>query len=245
MESTDTLLSFCERLGVCLVIGVALIVATGAAGCLNTQPPTAVGSDSIRIDNRYYYNYNGTSFLTGILVNTAQQSLVNVNLQAEGYANDTVYERGLAGPDTGIKSVILPNENSTFMIKMSPVTAQNATTSSQAQKPQLNYRIVPQIGSMSAVQPYPLSTINTKAAAVNQAINVSGEVYNGGNQNVTSSIVAAAFYQENGTVLGVFTGSPQGDLGPKETAPFEIDVQTSAFPIKPARTEIYAYELVT
>ncbi len=220
-----------------------LSAITGAAGCLNKPSQTAAAANPA-IEDKYYYNYNGTSFLTGKLINRGQENLVNVNLQAEGYANDTVYERGLAGPNTGIKSVIRPNESSPFMIKMSPVTSQNATASSQAHPSQLSYRIIPQISSSSAVQPYPLSTINTKAVAVNQAINVSGEVYNEGNQNITSSIAAVAFYQENGTVLGVFTGRPLGDLGPKQTAPFQIDVQTSAFPIQPARSEIYAYELV-
>ncbi len=244
MKSQETSLSFYSSLVLCLIISVALLISIGSAGCLNKQPQTTVTSDRLEIRNTYFYNYNETSFLTGILVNKATESVVNVNLQAEGYVNDTIYERGRAGPDTGIKSVILPNESSPFMIKMNPVTPQNTTTTSATQKPQLSYRIEPQITSVSPAQPYPLSTINTKAAAFSQAINVSGEVYNEGNENVTSSIVAAAFYQENGTVLGVFTGTSQGDLGPKQTAPFQIDVQTSAFPIKPARTEIYAYQLV-
>ncbi|MGZ4947639.1 MAG: FxLYD domain-containing protein [Halobacteriota archaeon] len=274
MRFNKTSLNFNSHFVLCATISVALLISIGSAGCLSKQSqPTTITSDQIEIVNKYFFDYNGTSFLTGIVVNNATESLINVNLQAEGYVNDTVYERGYAGADTGIKSVILPNESSPFMIKMLPVaahsnnaissanlqhnittmsgttgraasTASNQTNSTSAQKPQLSYRIEPQIESLSSAQPYPLSAINTKAAAVNQAINVSGEVYNAGNENVSSSIVAAAFYQDNGTVLGVFTGSPQGDLGPKKTAPFQIDVQTSAFPIKPARTEIYAYQLV-
>ncbi|MDD1721140.1 MAG: FxLYD domain-containing protein [Euryarchaeota archaeon] len=276
MRSNETSLDFCKRFVLCLAISATLLISIGCAGCLSRQSqPTTITSDQLEIRNKYFFNYNGTSFLTGIVVNKATVGLVNVNLQAEGYANDTVYERGHAGPDTGIKSMIPPNESSPFMIKMVPVASQsnntipsanlqgnvnvtktsgttgrvasqtsNQTIQTSAQKPQLSYRIEPQIKSLSSTQPYPLSAINTKAAAFNQAINVSGEIYNEGNENVSSSIVAAVFYQENGTVLGVFTGSPQGDLGPKKTAPFQIDVQTSAFPIKPAKTEIYAYQLV-
>lgn len=245
MRFNETSLNLYSPLVLCLAITVALLISIGSAGCLSKQSqPTTITSDQLEIKNKYFFNYNGTSFLTGILVNKATESLVNINLQAEGYVNDTVYERGHAGPDTGIKSVILPNESSPFMIRMIPVAPHNATTIPSAQQPQLSYRIEPQVKSLSSATPYPLSTINTKATAFNQAINVSGEIYNGGNENVSSSIVAAAFYQENGTVLGVITGSPQGDLGPKKTAAFQIDVQTSAFPIKPARTEIYAYQLI-
>ncbi|MGZ4911563.1 MAG: FxLYD domain-containing protein, partial [Halobacteriota archaeon] len=263
------------RFILCVAICVAISSSVSSAGCLNRESqPTTVTSDQLEIINRYYFDYNGTSFLTGTIVNKATESLVNTNLQAEGYVNDTIYERGQAGPDSGIKSVILPNESAPFMIKMVPVNSRipapippsnaqnstnttsvgktsrvanqtsNQTVSASAQKPQLSYRIEPQVKSVSSTQPYPLSVINAKAAAYNQAITVNGEVYNGGSKNVSSSIVAAAFYKENGTVLGVFIGSPQGDLVPKKTAPFQIDVQTSAFPIKPARTEIYAYELI-
>ncbi len=228
-----------------LVIASIVTVLISATGCLNKQSqPTTITADQLEIKNKYFFNYNGTSFLTGILVNKAPQSLINTNLQAEGYVNDTVYERGRAGLDTGIKSVIQPNESAPFMIKMTSVASQSANVTRSASKPQLSYRIEPQIKTLSSATPYPLSAIHTKAAAFSQAINVSGEIYNGGNENVSSYAVAAAFYQENGTVLGVFTGSPQGDLGPQKTAAFQIDVQTSAFPIKPARTEIYAYQLL-
>ncbi len=268
-------LNLCARFVLCLAICVAILLSVGSAGCLNKESqPTTVTSDQLQIINKHYFDYNGTSFLTGTVVNKAKESLINTNLQAEGFINDTVYERGHAGPDSGIKSVIVPNESAPFMIRMVPVTSQvaaptpapksqnstnttsvgktdrgasqtsNQTVATSVQKPQLSYRIEPQVKSVSSTQPYPLSVINAKAAAYTQAITVSGEVYNGGSKNVTSSIVAAVFYENNGTVLGVFTGSPQGDLAPTKTAPFQIDVKTDAFPIKPARSEVYAYELV-
>ncbi len=244
MKEGKTSLGMRAHFVVWLVILILVSVSISSSGCLNQQSqPTTITSDQLEIQNRYFFNYNGTSYLTGVIVNKAPQSLINTNLRAEGYVNDTVYERGSAGPDTGIKSVIGPNERSPFMIKMTPVVSQSANSTVAAQKAGLSYRIEPQIGRLSSATPYPLSTIHTKAVAFNQAINVSGELYNEGNENVSSSLVAAAFYQENGTVLGVFTGSPQGDLGPQKTAAFQIDVKTSAFPIKPARTEIYAYTL--
>jgi len=263
------------RFVLCLVICVAISFSVCSAGCLNKESaPTTVTSDQLQIINRYYFDYNGTSFLTGTILNKATTSLINTNLQAEGFINGTVYERGHAGPDSGIKSVILPNESAPFMIRMVPVTSRipapvpppksqsstnttsvgktdrvasqvsNQTVATSVQKPPLSYRIVPQVKSVSSARPYPLSVINAKAAAYNEAITVSGEVYNGGSRNVTSSIVAAAFYENNGTVLGVFTGNPQGDLAPTKTASFQIDVKTGEFPIKPARAEVYAYELV-
>ncbi len=244
MKFQGTSSKFYSHLVLCLILLIAVLSSIATAGCINKQSQqTAITSDQLEVKNKYFFNYNGTSYLTGILVNRAPKSLVNTNLQAEGYFNDTIYERGRAGPDSGIKSVLLPNESSPFMIKMVP-TSSPGTSAQPTQKPELSYRIEPQVTPSLSARPYPLSAINTKAAASNQAINVSGEIYNGGNENISSSIVAAAFYQENGTVLGVFTGNPQGELGPERTTPFQIDVQTSAFPMKPARTEVYAYELI-
>ena len=90
--------------------------------------------------------------------------------------------------------------------------------------------------------------MNGKTHFFNQTISVSGEVYNGGLENVNSSVVAVALYKKDGNVLGVFVGKPQGELTPEKTAPFQIDIPRGNFSISladVARTEVYAYKFTS
>jgi hypothetical protein len=246
------------------------------------QPSSERASPTINPVNVTYthcYTYNNTSYLTGIITNVGTQNLVDVSLQAEGYANNTTQEGGYAGPETGVNSTLLPGEDAPFMIKMSPVAlgamnttppnlthvtsanltsgtstrnitsnrSTNQTSAQQAKKCDLRYKIFPEYKLLNAT-PYPLAIANNKTRFSNQTISVSGEVYNGGTENVNSSLVAVAFYGNDGYVLGVFVGRPQGELAPKKTAPFQIDIATSSFSISSkniARTEVYAYKLIS
>ncbi|MGB9370403.1 MAG: hypothetical protein WCB79_00475 [Halobacteriota archaeon] len=259
-----------------LLILATLAITVSFAGCLTAQPNNDTTSPAIypvNVTHTQHYNYNGTSYLTGIIKNVGTQNLINVSLQAEGYANNTTDERGYGAPQTGINATIMPGETSPFMIKMLPVTSNAKTTlaarasasisslplpnarnttanksasrpvAQTAKKPDL-YRIFPEY-KLSSVDPYPLSIENGKTIFSNKTISVSGEVYNGGAQNVNSSVVAAALYKKDGNVLGVFVGISQR-ADSEKTAPFEIDIPRGNFPISSAdvaRTQVYAYEL--
>ncbi|MGD0172307.1 MAG: FxLYD domain-containing protein [Halobacteriota archaeon] len=261
---------------------ILVLLAVSFAGCLTEQPnneTTHSTVNAVNITHTYYYTYNGTSYLTGIIKNVGTQNLVDVSLQAEGYANNTTYERGYAGPETGVNSTLLPGETTPFMIKMLPVafggastTAPNQTqvtsanfktaastrnvtsnnsktqTSTQpAKKYNLSYRILLPDYKLSNENPYPLAIVNDKTTFFNRTISVSGEVYNGGTENVNSSVVAVALYRKDGNVLGVFVGKPQGELAPEKTAPFQIYIPRN-FSIslaEVARTEVYAYKFTS
>jgi len=272
------------RLRACvLLILVAVTLTATLAGCVTEQPSSERTSPTINpvnVTHTYYYAYNGTSYLTGIIKNTGTQNLVDVRLQAEGYANNTTYERGYAGPETGINSAILPGESAPFMIEMLPVTFGSAsatpinqtqvasanlktatstrnitsnnsktqTSPQAAEKYNLSYRIMPPDYKLSNETPFPLTVVNNKTQFVNQTISaISGEVYNGGTENVNSSAVAVALYSKDGNVLGVFTGKPQGELAPQKTAPFQINIPRN-FSISladVAGTEVYAYKFTS
>ena len=258
-------------------------VAVSFAGCVTEQPSNETTQSTVNpvnVTHTYYYTYNGTSYLTGIIKNTGTQNLVDVRLQAEGYANNTTYERGYAGPETGVNSTLLPGETTPFMIKMLPVASGNASTTPRnqtqaasanfktaastrnitsnssktqtstqpAKKYNLTYRILLPDYKLSSENPYPLAIVNNKTTFLNQTIiGVNGEVYNGGTENINSSVVAVALYQKDGNVLGVFAGTPQGELAPERTAPFQIDIPRN-FSISSAhvaRTEVYAYEFTS
>jgi len=272
------------RLRACvLLILVAVTLTATLAGCVTEQPSNQTTSPTINpvnVTHTYYYAYNGTSYLTGIIKNIGTQNLVNVRLQAEGYANNTTYERGYAGPETGVNSAVLPGESAPFMIKMLPVTSSGASTTplnqtqvasanlktvastrnitsnnsktqtsaQPAEKYNLSYRILPPDYMISNENPFPLAIVNNKTQLVNQTISgVSGEVYNGGTENVNSSAVAVALYTKDGNVLGVFVSKPQGELAPKKTAPFQIAIPRN-FSISSAdvaRTEVYVYKFTS
>jgi hypothetical protein len=267
-----------------LLVLVALTLTASLAGCVTEQPNNGSAStiNPVNVTHTYYYNYNGTSYLTGIIKNVGIQNLVDISLQAEGYANNTTYERGYASPETGINSTILPGETAPFMIKMLPVssggassttlnetqvafanlktgtsarnsTSNNSKTQTSAQpakKYNLQYTILPPDYKLSNENPYPLAIADYKTYVLNQTISgFSGEVYNGGTENVNSSVVAVAvaLYSKDGNVLGVFVGKPQGELLPKKTALFQIDMPRN-FSISlagVARTEVYAYEFTS
>lgn len=145
---------------------------------------------------------------------------------------------------THVASANLTSGTSTRNITSNRST--NQTSAQQAKKCDLRYKLFPEYKLLNAT-PYPLAIANNKTRFSNQTISVSGEVYNGGTEDVNSSFVAVAFYGNDGYVLGVFVGRPQGELAPKKTAPFQIDIATSSFPISSkniARTEVYAYKLI-
>jgi hypothetical protein len=262
---------------------ILVSLAVSFAGCLTEQPSnetTHSTVNAVNVTHTYYYTYNGTSYLTGIIKNMGTQNLVDVSLQAEGYANNTTYERGYAGPETGVNSTLLPGETTPFMIKMLPVTSGGAsatpsnqtqvastnfktapstrnitsnnsktqTSTQPAKKYNLNYRILLPDYKLSNENPYPLAIVNNKTTFLNQTIiGVSGEVYNGGTENVNSSVVAVALYGKDGNVLGVFAGKPQGEFAPEKTAPFQIGIPRN-FSISladVARTEVYAYKFTS
>jgi hypothetical protein len=263
---------------------VAVILSVTLAGCVIEQPSSETTApktiSSVNVTHTYHYTYNDTSYLTGIIKNIGTQNLVDVSLQAEGYANNTTYERGYAGSETGVNSTLLPGGATPFMIKMLPVafggasttppnqtqvastnlktatstrniTSNNSkikTSSQSAIEYNLSYRILlsPDF-KISNENPYPLAIVNNKTYILNKTVSgVSGEVYNGGTENVDSSVVAVALYGKDGNVLGVFAGKPLGELAPKKTAPFQIDIPRN-FSISladVARTEVYAYESI-
>lgn len=113
----------------------------------------------------------------------------------------------------------------------------------------LRYTIMAPVYRLSKTEPNRLTITNNKTSISNQTISVSGEVYNGGTKNITSSFVAVAFYRNDGYVLGVFFDRPQGELGPNKTIPFQIDVprhffDSSISSVNATRIEPYAYEQI-
>jgi len=242
----------------CVMLTIVTL-AISLSGCLTEQPANETQHptiDPVNVTHTHYYVYNGTPYLTGIIKNVGTQNLVDLSLQAEGYVNNTTIERGYAGPETGVNSIIPPGGNAPFMIKMSSVTASGSSTTtlnrtpiasaiktatskrtirsnssknqtSNAQQAE-SYKILPPNYTLSNGNPYPLTIVNNKTYVLNQTIRgVNGEVYNGGTENVNSAVVAVALYGKDGNVLGVFAGKPQGTWGPTQTAPFEINFPTS------------------
>ena len=120
-----------------LLVLVALTLTASLAGCVTEQPNngSAPTINPVNVTHTYYYTHNGTSYLTGIIKNVGTQNLVDISLQAEGYANNTTYERGYASPETGVNSTVLPGGTAPFMIKMLPVSSSGAssTTLNQTQ----------------------------------------------------------------------------------------------------------------
>jgi len=266
-----------------LLLLVVAMLLTSITGCVSEQPnnETSAITNPVNITYTDCHSYNGTSYLTGIIKNVGTWNLLDISLQAEGYANNTTREQGYAGPQTGVDSTLLPGETTPFMIKMSQVTSDVNTTSGNqtrvtsasskpatstrnftsngsitqvgtpaAKKCDLRYKIMAPEYKLSKTEPNLLSITNNKTRFSNQTISVSGEVYNGGTKNVTSSLVAVAFYRNDGYVLGVFVGKPQGELGPNKTASFQIDVPTHFFDssissVNATRIEEYAYELTS
>jgi hypothetical protein len=263
-----------------LLLLVAAMLFTSITGCVIEQPnnETSAITNPVSITYTYCHSYNGTSYLTGIIKNVGTWNLLNVGLQAEGYANNTTRERGYAGPQTGVNSTLLPGESTPFMITMSQTTSAINTTNDQihitsaslkiatstrnitsnksmtqvgtqiVKKCDLLYKIMPPEYKLVKTEPNLLTITNNKTRFSNQTISVSGEVYNGGTKNVTASLVAVAFYGNDGYVLGVFVSNPQGELGPKQTAQFQIDVPSHFFDssissVNATKIEEYAYEL--
>ena len=265
-----------------LLVVVAMLLAS-ITGCVSEQPnnETSATPNPINITYTYCLSYNGTSYLTGVIKNVGTWNLLDISLQAEGYANNTTRELGYAGPQTGVNSTLLPGEATPFMIKMSQATSDVNTTSGNqtqitsanskpatstrnitsngsttqvgtltAKKCDLRYKIMAPEYRLSKTETNLLTITNNKTSFSNQTISVSGEVYNGGTENVTSSLVAVAFYRNDGYVLGVFVGKPQGELGPNKTAPFQIDIPSHFFDssissVNATRIEEYAYELTS
>jgi hypothetical protein len=265
-----------------LLLLVVAILFTSVTGCVIEQPNNEMSATTnpVSITYTYCHSYNGTSYLTGIVKNMGSWNLLNIGLQAEGYANNTTRERGYAGPQTGVNSTLLPGESTPFMITMSQTTSDINTTNDQihitsassklatstrnitsnrsitqvstqtVKKCDLLYKIMPPEYKLAKTEPNLLTITNNKTRFSNQTISVSGEVYNGGNKNVTAYLVAVAFYRNDGYVLGVFVSKPQGELGPKQTAQFQIDIPSHFFDssissVNATKIEEYAYELTS
>jgi membrane-bound inhibitor of C-type lysozyme len=266
-----------------LLILVVVMLLVSITGCVSEQPnnETSAATDPVNITYTYCHEYNGTSYLTGVIKNVGTWNLLDISLHAEGYANNTTKERGDAGPQTGVNSTLLPGGRSPFMIEMSKVAPDvNTTPANQTRvisaspKPatatknitsnlsiakvgtlatttcNLRYTIKAPVYMLSKTEPNLLTITNNKTLVSNQTISVSGEVYNGGTKNITSSVVAVAFYRNDGYVLGVFIDRPQGEVGPNKTIPFQIDVprhffDSSISSINATRIEEYAYELIS
>jgi hypothetical protein len=261
---------------------VAALLFSSITGCVNEQPnnQTSGSAYPVNISYTHCYSYNGTSYLTGVIKNVGTWNLVDLRLKAEGNASNTTRERGDAGPQTGVKSTLLPGESAPFMINMSKTTLGIQTALSQTQVAlvsskiatstrnnssnksitqvstlvvktcDLEYSIMAPEYKLSKTEPNLISITNNKTRFSNQTISVSGEVYNEGTKNITSSLVAVAFYRNDGYVLGVFVGSPPGELGPNKTAPFQIDIPSHFFDssnssVNATRIEEYAYELAS
>jgi hypothetical protein len=266
-----------------LLLVVVAMLLVSITGCVSEQPnnETSATPNPVNITYTYCHSYNGTSYLTGVIKNVGTWNLLDISLQAEGYANNTTRELGYAGPQTGVNSTLLPGQGTPFMIKMSRATSDvNTTSGNQAQitsagskpatstrnitsngsttqvgtltakKCDLRYKIMAPEYKLSKTEPNLLTVTNNKTSFSNQTISVSGEVYNGGTKNVTSSLVAVAFYRNDGDVLGVFVGKPQEELGPNKTASFQIDIPSHFFDssissVNETRIEEYAYELTS
>ena len=80
-----------------VLVLVALTLTASLAGCVTEQPNNGSAStiNPVNVTHTYYYTYNGTSYLTGIIKNVGTQNLVDISLQAEGYANNTTYRARL------------------------------------------------------------------------------------------------------------------------------------------------------
>ena len=131
------------------------------------------------------------------------------------------------------------------------ITSNNSKTQTSTQAAKnynLRYRILPPDYKLSNENPYLLAIADYKTYVLNRTISgLSGEVYNGGTENVNSSVVAVALYNKDGNVLGVFVGKPQGELTPKKTTLFQINIPRN-FSIslaEVARTQVYAYEFTS
>ena len=74
-----------------LLVLVALTLTASVAGCVTEQPNngSAPTINPVNVTHTYYYTYNGTPYLTGIIKNIGTVNVVDINLQAEGYANNT------------------------------------------------------------------------------------------------------------------------------------------------------------
>jgi hypothetical protein len=57
-------------------------------GCVSEQPnnETSATPNPINITYTYCLSYNGTSYLTGVIKNVGTWNLLDISLQAEGYA---------------------------------------------------------------------------------------------------------------------------------------------------------------
>jgi len=149
---------------------------------------------------------------------------------------------------TQVTSTISKPAVSTKNITSSRAVTQLSTLT--AKKCNLRYKIMTPDYKLSKTEPNLLTIANNKTRFSNQTISVSGEIYNGGSKNVTSSLAAVALYTNDGYVLGVFVSRPLVELGPKSTVPFQIDIPRDFFnplisSVNATRIEEYAYELTS
>src|SRR5665647_3655434 len=93
-----------------LLILVAAMLFTSITGCVTEQPNNQTSSSAypVNITYTYCYSYNSTSFLTGVIKNAGTWNLVDLSLQAEGYANNTTRAQGYAGPQLSLIHISEP-----------------------------------------------------------------------------------------------------------------------------------------
>ena len=157
--------------------------------------------------------------------NSEKPSIINVTLNAtKSVRVDTV------------------SQNKPFNITQTIATRSSA--SPYYNKSIASYKIKPHY-TESAEKPYSLIVINNKTIDGNQKRIVAGEIYNNGTKEINSSIVAAALYKRDGTVLGVFLNYVNVQIPPAKTSAFQIEIRKNDFPINTteiALIELYAYK---
>jgi len=135
------------------------------------------------------------------------------------------------------------SQNESFNITQTIATRSSA--SPYYNKSIASYRIKPHY-TESAEKPYSLIVINNKTIDGNQKRTVAGEIYNNGTKEINSSVVAAALYKRDGTVLGVFLNYVNIRIPPAKTSAFQIEIRKNDFPTNTteiALIELYAYKV--
>ncbi len=135
------------------------------------------------------------------------------------------------------------NQNELSNITQVNATAKSSIPSYYYNKSVASYKVKPHYKE-SSEKPYSLIVINNKTIDTNQKIIVAGEIYNNGTKVLNSSIVAAALYRRDGTVLGIFLNHVTDQIPPAKTSAFQIEILKKDFSInikEIALIEIYAY----
>jgi len=143
------------------------------------------------------------------------------------------------------KGVRVDNVSQNQPFNITQTTGTRSPTSPYYNKSIASYKIKPHY-TESAEKPYSLIVINNKTIDGNQKRIVAGEIYNNGTKEINSSVVAAALYKRDGTVLGVFLNYVNVQIQPAKTLAFQIEIRKNDFPTNTteiALIELYAYKI--